>query len=96
MTISGIGSAGGFQNQAPSVDTQSIEQKIQKLQGQLKKVKEDESLPPEEQIRRLEEQKRKAEQKEQQKEGAPGEEAEKKSSRMSLDDAVGNYVDEWG
>ena len=32
MTISGIGSAGGFQNQAPSVDTQSIEQKIQKLQ----------------------------------------------------------------
>lgn len=67
MTISGIGSAGGFQNQAPSVDTQSIEQKIQKLQGQLKKVKEDESLPPEEkqkkiqkleeQIRRLEEQK---------------------------------------
>ena len=106
MTISGIGSAGGFQNQAPSVDTQSIEQKIQKLQGQLKKVKEDESLPPdekqkkiqklEEQIRRLEEQKRKAEQKEQQKEGAPGKEAEKKSPGLSLDDAVGNYVDEWG
>ena len=41
MTISGIGSAGGIQNQAPSVDTQSIEQKIQKLQEQLKKVKED-------------------------------------------------------
>ena len=106
MTISGIGSAGGIQKQAPAVDTQSIEQKIQKLQGQLKKVKEDESLPPdekqkkvrklEEQIRRLEEQKRKAEQKEQQKEGAPGKEAEKKSPGLSLDDAVGNYVDEWG
>ena len=50
----------------------------------------------EEQIRRLEEQKRKAEQKEQQKEGAPGKEAEKKSPGLSLDDAVGNYVDEWG
>lgn len=53
MTISGIGSAGGFQNQAPSVDTQSIEQKIQKLQGQLKKVKEDESLPPEEKQKKI-------------------------------------------
>ena len=48
MTVSGIGSAGGIQNKAPSADLQSIEQKIQKLQEQLKKVKEDEKLPPEE------------------------------------------------
>jgi TolA-binding protein len=106
MMISGIGASNGTQNKVPSADLRSIESKIQKLKQQLKQVKGDDQIPPEEkekriqkleeQIKRLEEQKRKLEQKEENKASDPGDPAAKSPSDPPTDENLGNYVDTWG
>lgn len=106
MMISGIGPSSGTKNKVPSADLRSIESKIQKLKQQLKQVKGDDQIPPEErekriqkleeQIKRLEEQKRKLEQKEESKASGPGDPAAKSLSDPPADENLGNYVDTWG
>ena len=106
MMISGIGPSSGTQNKVPSADLRSIESKIQKLKQQLKQVKGDDQIPPEEkekriqkleeQIKRLEEQKRKLEQKEENKASDPGDPAAKGPSDLPADENLGNYADTWG
>lgn len=74
MLISATGSVDGTQSKGQNTDTQSIEQRIQQLQKQIRDLKGNEKLSPEErekriknleeQIKRLEEQKQKMEKKE--------------------------------
>ncbi len=103
MLISGMESAGRMQDRMPSMDTQSIDQKIQKLRQQLKKIKENDKLLPqekenkirqiEEKIKKLEEQKQKLKQKEGQEKSAAESPGDKSPSRLSSDEAMGNYID---
>lgn len=67
--IAGMNSAGGIQGGRSDVNTRSIDQKIRQLENEIKKLKENDRLPPaekekkikniEEQIKKLEEQKEK-------------------------------------
>lgn len=52
MSVSGIGSADHVQRNEPNTNTQSIDQKIRELKDQMKKVKENKKLSPEEKEKR--------------------------------------------
>lgn len=67
MSVSGIGFADHVQRNDSNTNVQSIDQKIQDLKKQIKKIKDNDKIPPEEKekrIKKLEEQKRKMKKKE--------------------------------
>lgn len=96
--ISGVNSTGNVPNNQPGINTQSIDQKIQQLKEELRKIKGNKNLPAKErekrieniekQIQKLEEQKKRM-----QKKASENDSIKENGVNKPLDETPGNYMD---
>ena len=96
--ISGVNSTGNASSNQPGINTQSIDQKIQQLKEELRKIKGNKHIPAKEkekrieniekQIRKLEEQKKRIQKKE-----SENDSIKENGVNKPLDETTGNYID---
>ena len=89
MSVSGIGSADHVQRNEPNTNTQSIDQKIRELKDQMKKVKENKKLSPEEKEKRI----KNLEQKMKKKESEAEDPTKNNTANGPGEEGKGDYID---